>query len=146
MANDAFNQTAYHWPTSQTHTTPSAPAYQSRPSPFVHPAFATRAPQPVTPVAHSTATSLAIDGQHAQYGTPRTCYRCRKPGHSKDKCPHKFDIRWMCREEREMYADEVMATRDAVYEVADKFDNVIEKPVCNMEREESEEDFVRTSK
>ena len=45
-----------------------------------------------------------------------------------------------------MYADEVMATRDAVYEVADEFDNVIEKPVCTVEHEESEEDFVHTSK
>ena len=52
----------------------------------------------------------------------------------------------MRREEREMYADEVMATRDVVYEVANEFDNVIEKPVCTVEREELEEDFVRASK
>ena len=95
LANEAFHSASHRRPpTSSTasSTSPSAPRSLTSRNPF-H-SFASSQPLAKPTPTLSPGIPMDIDASRAGE-TPDICYRCKKPGHRKRDCPHRYDIRYM---------------------------------------------------
>ena len=92
LANEAFHSTSQRCTAPASSATSSAPRPVSSRNPF-H-SFASTSPAAKPTPSLSPGIPMDIDASRAGQ-TPEVCYRCKKPGHRKRDCPHRFDIRYM---------------------------------------------------
>jgi hypothetical protein len=61
---------------------------------------------------------MEVDASRKAAPLPPVCYRCRKPGHVKSECPHRFDVRYMELEEKDELIQQFLAEKDATIAAA----------------------------
>jgi hypothetical protein len=84
---------------------------RSSPSPFRPSASAT----PLTPTVSNRAdraVPMDVDMTRKLPPLPPVCFRCKKPGHLKDNCPLRYDVRFLDAEEKEELIQQFLAEKD----------------------------------
>ncbi len=97
-ANEAFQALGR----SQTSTTKSSQSFLRSSTPLV--------PAASFPVK---AVPMEVDVARKPSSLPPVCFRCKKPGHIKDNCPLRYDVRFLDAEEREELIQQLLAEKDA---------------------------------
>jgi hypothetical protein len=131
IRNEAFNQAVrkektYQKPlsipplkgTSLIKTTPqlgkpSFPTFSSRPMglPRMNP---TEVPPSIPPrPTMAGPVPMEVDASRNKGRVPIVCHRCSQPGHLKNQCPRRFDVRFMTTDELEEVLQDQLASRDA---------------------------------
>jgi hypothetical protein len=128
IRNEAFNQavrkdkpsttvpvrgTSFFKLAPSTATKPVVPMPVSRPL-FPPRSFqATPAPPPIPPKPSSTAPiPMEVDASRSRNRIPMTCHRCGQPGHFKNQCPKRFDVRFMSTDEIEEHVQQQVLQKD----------------------------------
>jgi len=149
LANEAFHVSASKR-TPFAASGPNASTSSARTAfPFAFPRAANPAPTP-TPLAKPPHASfplhpgvpMDVDASRAKSLPARSCHRCGGVDHLIRECPRRFDVRHMTTAEREDCLEAFLADRDALGITVNREGD--EEPTI-IEREASEEDFVRSS-
>lgn len=73
---------------------------------------------PPKTLAHSTlsvpnkAVPMDVDMARKSSPLPPVCFRCRRPGHFKEDCPLRYDVRFLDAEEKEELIQHLLAEKD----------------------------------
>jgi hypothetical protein len=132
LANEAFRYTSRRPATGTTTTYPARPAFS-----FLR----QNAPTPTIPAA--MPTPARVPPQSMSKAGIESCYWCRQSGHISSNCPLRYDIRHMTSDEQDDMIEKLLANRDAAMAATAVLTQSEEATI--IEREVSEEDFVRCS-
>jgi hypothetical protein len=132
LANEAFRYTSRRPATVTTTTYPARPAFS-----FLQ----QNAPTPAIPV--TMPTPARVPPQSMSKVGIESCYRCRQSGHIGRGCPLRYDVRHLTVDEEDEMVERVLANRDAA--MAATATSTQSEEATTIEREVSEEDFVRCS-
>lgn len=55
---------------------------------------------------------MEVDATRKPSPLPPVCFRCKKPGHFKDNCPLRYDVRFLDAEEKEELIQHLLAEKD----------------------------------
>jgi hypothetical protein len=101
------------------------------------------APSPPVPTkpANTGPVPMEVDAFRSRNRPPMTCHRCGQPGHFKNQCPRRFDIRYMSTEEVEEHLQNQAVQAD-LEDLADAQQEAEgENLAQETEEVEGEEDF-----
>jgi hypothetical protein len=132
LANEAFRYTSRHPATVTTTTYPARPAFS-----FLR----QNAPMPTIPAA--MPNPARVPPQSMSKVGIESCYRCRQSGHISSNCPLRYDICHMTSDEQDDMIEKLLADRNAA--MAATAASTQSEEATIIEREVSEEDFIRCS-